>query len=362
MHVTGLRMEHFRNITKSTLDLDRHLTLLVGDNGQGKTNLLEALYLALQGQDFRTLTERDVIQEGHEETFVVAEGVADGDRTWKWSHRVQRTPLRRGHQGVRVPVVLFAPEDVELAKGSPGLRRHFLDLLLGAYDGRYAKALRAFNRVLSQRNRALKDPNLHGVIDDFSALLVGSGFYLWQKRQELWQQLLPEAQRIHASLSHGERLDADYVWGGSDKPIESEEAFRAQLKWRRQDEMTRQVTLVGPQRDDIRFMINEKTALGFASQGQFRTLALSMKLATYEWLREATGIRPLILLDDVLSELDEGRRQEILARVSVQEQQTVITDTEPRSYHLSNPKIYLVVAGEVRPWQDPMTSTNFKPS
>lgn len=352
MTIQVMDVSGFRNVTRAQIDFSSQLTLLVGPNGQGKTNLLEAVYLLLQGRDFRTSQEREAIQDGQPVAWLQASGDIMG-RPATWRHRIQREPSKRNHVGTVVPVVLFSPEDVYLAKGSPERRRHFLDLLLSAHDAHYARSLKTYHRVLLQRNRALKEAAWHGVVDDFTPLLVKEGSYIWRRRRETVEALMPRAQAIHQQLAPGEEITAHLTFGGSPHPIENESAYDEQIRTRRLEERTRQTTLVGPHRDDWVFHLNNLDTGQYASQGQLRTLALSVKLATFEWLFQETGMRPIILLDDVLSELDPHRREAILATVADPGQQTIVTDTEPRSYASLDPRILWVENGGVSPWSPP---------
>ncbi|MCY0878118.1 MAG: DNA replication and repair protein RecF [Firmicutes bacterium] len=345
MALEKVAVQHFRNIAAAELRLSPQLTLLVGANGQGKTNLLEAIYLLLQGRSFRTTSEREAIQEGWDSARLEAQGKVSGQPA-RWVHVI--TAARPSHQGATVPVVLFAPDDVYLAKGSPERRRRFLDLLLSAHDAHYAKSLRTYQRALLQRNRALKQPALRSVVDDFTPLLAHEGLYLWQRRRTLLSSLLPLAQSLHRRLAPDDALSFRLKEGGWSSPLESAEAFQAALESRRREEEARQMTLIGPHRDDILFALNGKDTTVYASQGQLRSIALAIKMATYEWLRQETGIRPVILLDDVLSELDARRRQAVLELTAEPGQQTLVTDTEARNYETLDPTIYYVQGGVVR--------------
>ncbi|MCL5116817.1 MAG: DNA replication and repair protein RecF [Firmicutes bacterium] len=353
MALQVIDLSHFRNISRAHVELSPQLTLLVGANGQGKTNVLESIYLLLQGRDFRTSSEREAIQNGEAVLWLQGAGEIQ-DRPQTWQHRVQREPVKRFHRGIVVPTVLFSPDDVYLAKGSPERRRRFLDLLLSAHDAHYARSLRAFHRVLLQRNRAFKESSWQGIIDDFTPLLIREGLYLWKRRLETVTALIPKAAEIHAAVAPRETLSGVLKFGGSDEPIVDEAGYRRVIDSRRAEERVRQMTLVGPHRDDVVLTLNGMDTSVYASQGQLRTLALSLKLATYHWLLEETGIKPIILLDDVLSELDAARRQAILETVSQPGQQTIVTDTEPRSYAALNPRILTVEQGEVQAWTNPV--------
>jgi len=349
MTLDVLEINQFRNIAHATLQLSPQLTLLVGTNGQGKTNLLEAMYLLLQGHDFRTHSEREVIQSEQQWASIQASGEFLAHRQL-WQHRVQQQPLRRFHQGIIIPVVLFSPEDVYLAKGSPERRRRFLDLLLSAHDPHYARSLKMFNRLLLQRNRALKEAPYQSIVDDFTPMMIHEGLYIWKRRLETIHALQPRAARIHQEVAVHEQLYFELKLGGTPHIVVSEEDYQQAIESRRSEERARQTTLVGPHRDDIMVNINGMDTTIYASQGQLRTVALSLKLATYDWLFDETGMKPIIFLDDVLSELDAIRREAILRTVAHPDQQTIVTDTEPRSYRALEPTILHVNHGEVKPW------------
>lgn len=349
MAIETLDIVQFRNLSHIELTVSPQLTLIVGQNGQGKTNLLESVYLLLQGQDYRTANEREVIQKGQEWASLRATGTLS-ERSQQWHHRVPQLPMRKVHQGPIVPTVMFSPDDVYLAKGSPARRRRFLDLLLGSHDSRYQRSLRSYQRVLLQRNRALKEASYQSVVDDFTPIMVREGWHLWQRRQEVLTALQPQIVAIHHTIAPQETLSLTLKQGGAAEQVQSEDHYAAIIRHRIQEERQRQVSLVGPHRDDVLIFINEMDTTLFASQGQLRTVALSIKLATYEWLFRETGLRPVILLDDVLSELDDVRRSAILKAVSQPNQQTLVTDTEPRNFRLLDPLIVGIKEGSVVPW------------
>lgn len=345
MALTHLELNHFRNFNQASIQFSDRLTLIVGRNGQGKTNLLESVYLLLQGRDFRTTVEREAIQKDQVTALLNGMGTI-GDQVERWKHIIPATG-RRSHTGKTIPLVLFSPEDVYLAKGSPDKRRQFLDLLLAAHDPRYARSLRTYHRIVLQRNRALKEASLNRVVDDFTPLLIREGSYIWRRRRETLLTLTPDAREIQHRLSSQELLDIRLQYGGSKNPILTDEDYMAHLMQRRHEETMRQTTLVGPHRDDLIVTLDGLNTRQYASQGQLRTVALSLKLGCHAWLFRETGIRPIILLDDVLSELDATRRQAVLESVSQSGQQTIVTDTEPRSYAALQPHILHVDHGEV---------------
>lgn len=351
MTIRTLELTNFRSFHRASVEFSDRLTLVVGNNGQGKTNLLEALYILLQGRDFRTANEREIIQHNRDFTLIVgSNGQVEHPVAWRYHIPVSG---RRSYRGTVVPLVLFSPDDVLLAKGSPDRRRRFLDLLLSAHDPHYARSLRAYNRALLQRNRALKDRASQALIDSFTMPLIQEGLYLWRRRQETTTALLPKAQAVHKQIAPGEQLDFHLDYGGHNGVVQTEGEYEALLGRRRVEELARQATLVGPHRDNLLISLSGFDTTMYASQGQLRTVALSLKLGTYAWLYAETSIRPIILLDDVLSELDQSRREAVLTAVAVPGQQTIVTDTEPRSYAALDPEILQVDHGEVHPWKTP---------
>lgn len=351
MHVDMLDIHQFRNIRDAHLALASPLTLVVGNNAQGKTNALEALHLVLQGRSFRTGSNHDWFPlDGPEFCAMSATVTSVRGSQETIQYRVSKTPRSQIHRGSKIPVVLFNPDDLNLSKGSPSDRRRFLDSTLAALNPRYEKILRQYQHALLQRNRALKDQRLASTVQSFTPALVRHGFYLWKERDRILLPLIASAREIHERITEGGKLEATFHYGGSSVPIVSEEAYQAALEQRAEDERLRMVSLVGPHRDDLELSIDGRLAATFASQGQHRAIALSLKLATYHLLKIEWGQPPVILLDDVLSELDPQRRQELLSVISQDGQQTIVTDTEARSYEHLSPTIYQVEHGTFYPW------------
>ncbi|MDA8194068.1 MAG: DNA replication and repair protein RecF [Thermaerobacter sp.] len=351
MQLQRVGIRGFRNLREVSLEPSASLTLLVGQNGHGKTNILEAVHVLLQGQSFRTRRDRDYLADPGPPAPVVltaAGRLGQRDITWSYMYDGQ---TRRRRQGPIVPVVVFSPDDLELARGAPSARRHLLDHLLSGVDRRYARSLEAFQRAVLQRNRALKEGGLRDLADDFLPAIVREGEYVWSRRYEVFDQLLPSCQTIYHAVAGSEAVSASYVTGGNPTRIESPMRYREALAARRGDEKVRQMTLVGPHRDDIQFTVNGRSIVTAGSQGQQRTLALAIKLATYLWLKAETGTVPLVMLDDVLSELDGIRRAAVLRQVAADEAQTIVTDTEPRDFGVLNPAVFEVAEGELRLWR-----------
>jgi len=342
---------------------------LHGENAQGKTNLLEAIYYLATSRSPQTVSDRELInwiadKQDPAPYARLATEVARGARVRQvdialqkepvGAHAAQRFRLRkqiRVDQAARraldlvgqINVVLFRPQDVDLVDGSPGGRRRYLDVTLCQVDSNYCRSLSRYNRVLSERNALLKQWHERRVDPDEMAYwdqqLVRYGVTVVTARRKAVGELGQRAGELHYQLSGGkERLTL--IYQPSFDPGDEEDtpalqaAYQAELKRHRADETARGVTLVGPHRDELRFLVNGEIDLGiYGSRGQQRTAVIALKLAEVAWMRQRTGEWPILLLDEVLAELDVHRRNFLLAQVNGIEQ-TLITTTDP---HLFDP-------------------------
>ena len=363
MRIGNLRLENFRNYPEQEFFFSPHITILSGGNAQGKTNVLEALYLLAVGRSHRMSGEKDLVREGTGGFRLQL----DLERN-QVKHRVQASYSVEQGKGLRVDqkayrnrlggvvtglqVVLFAPEDLELVKGAPALRRRFLDEQVFIGSGSYRKTLNRFNRALSQRNRVLKDyigqnmpPEL---ISSWDKQLVESGCELIRERARAVRELAPVACAMHQELSGGtEDLLLDY------RPsVEADaQGYFQRLQEKRVAERARGISLVGPHRDDLSLQIDGLELRSHGSQGQQRCAVLALKVAVREEIRKREGVMPVLLLDDVLSELDVARQRRLLA-VLGKENQTIITCTDKemivRSPSMQRAHLYEVERGLAR--------------
>jgi DNA replication and repair protein RecF len=334
--------------------------VLLGDNAQGKTNLLEAIYYLATSRSPYTSTDRELVnwlsldQEPLPYTRLVGR-VVRGDN----SVLVEITVSQQAENGSRyqkqvrlngvnkramdllghLNVVLFVPEDVNLVSGSPSLRRRYLDVMLCQIDSHYCRTLAGFNQIVTQRNALLRDMGERGgdpaQLVFWNERLVEHGAHLITRRREAIDALDKLAQGIHGQLTDGaEHLHLRYVPSvdlGEPRRVtvaEIQAAYQAQLQGLRQRETACGMTLAGPHRDEMRFMIEDIDAGVYGSRGQQRTAVLALKLAEVELMHQETGSYPVLLLDDVLSELDTHRRQFLLQRVADGQQQAIITTTD----------------------------------
>jgi DNA replication and repair protein RecF len=343
MYVAKLSVTDFRSYPQVDLDFEPGVTALVGPNGQGKTNLVEAIgYLATLGSH-RVAHDAPLVREGAERSVVRGVVVQDGRETLL---EVEITPgkanrARRG--GATLPkardllgtlrTVLFAPEDLAIVKGDPAGRRDFLDDLLVARAPRYAAVRSDYDRVLKQRNALLKSAGSARragaelrTLDVWDAHLAEAGAALLAGRHELVDALRPLVDKAYAEVSRGGGPTAlDYtssvapeIVGSTDRELLGA-AMAAALASRRSDELDRGLTLIGPHRDDLVLSIGGLPARGYASHGESWSLALALRLAAYDLLR-ADGGEPVLILDDVFAELDASRRTSLAELVAPAEQ------------------------------------------
>jgi len=339
MRVTGLRLVNFRNYPKLSLRPDAGLCVLTGENAAGKTNVLESLFLCSLGRSHRTIRDGEMVRYGEAGASVAVDmDTRGGPRRIECklfpNERkrilIDGAPLSRSGELLGcLNVVMFAPEDLSLVKDGPGERRRFLDMAISQLRPSYYYTLQQYNAALKQRNALLKDPE--GM--DYDALacwdeqlsVLGAAIVL--ARAELIERLSVVAGSQHETLSDGEEsLGVSYE--PNFKPEKGRDlagALRLALADTAERDMYRGNTSVGPHRDDMRLSVNRTDVRVYGSQGQQRTTVLSLKLAQLEILREEKGDSPVLLLDDVFSELDRNRQKMLL--VAAQDCQTFLTCT-----------------------------------
>ncbi len=345
MRITRLELRDFRNYGHWEIRPDSALTVFAGPNAVGKTNIIEAIQVVATGASFRNPRWEDVVRWGAESTTIAmtADGEGShaevevkiergGSRAWK----VGGSHKRRTSDACRfVPVIAFTPDDLVLVKGPAEQRRAALDVLGEILSPAYGALRRDFARVVRQRNALLKNEAPEADLEPWDEQLAILGGRLHVHRRRLAKQVLDAASPIYAHLASNETLDVrmcdrcGQLGEDLSAPIETAEvqaALRTELTRRRADERVRGVSLAGPHRDDITFLIEGRDARTFASQGQQRTVALAWKWAEVAVVTRILGKTPVLLLDDVMSELDESRRGALTDLVQ-REIQTFVTTT-----------------------------------
>ena len=315
MHLAHLRLRDFRNYARLDADFSPGFHLLLGDNAQGKTNILEAVYLLATLRSFRGVGGAQMIRHGQRGYFAGGTVVGQGEHEVKmfWSARERKLaldgrPVKRltDYLGV-LRTVVFCTEDLELVNGAARARRRFLDLLLAQTQPGYLPLLQRYMRAVRARNALLKQRSTdEAALDSFSRELVMLGNELIRLRRELAPKFSPLARLAYRRISNdAEELRLEY------QPSVKKD-FAVELAQSRNRERTYRSTLVGPHRDDLQLLLNEKSAAQFGSEGQKRTLAIALKMAQAEYLAGIHGSAPILLIDDVMGELDVKRRSGFL--------------------------------------------------
>lgn len=342
MYLKRLELTNFRNYRRQVIEPDSSLNILIGQNAQGKTNILEAVYLPCSGRSFRTAREREIIQWESEFSFINC--LFETDRR-QIEIKVRLSPgqkkievngvMARGYPLGWPGVVLFTPDDLVMVKGSPGERRRFLDLEVGPFHPQYRHYLGLYNRVLSQRNNLLREIRGKKIRNDslqpWNEQFCLYGSKILFLRLDLLKRLIPGIRSLHHELTGGaEALEVRYLSSIKIDKLSSEEEiirrFKEEIKVKEEEEIARAQSLVGPHRDDLCFFINGSDARIYGSQGQQRTIVLTLKVSQIQQWKNEMDEYPVLLLDDVLFELDTSRRQALLNRVSGKVQ-TFITAT-----------------------------------
>ncbi|MEH2240236.1 DNA replication/repair protein RecF [Nostoc sp.] len=371
MYLKTLNLRQFRNYQDQKVEFNAAKTILVGNNAQGKSNLLEAVELLATLRSHRMARDRDLVQEGEaiaqiNATLERQTGISDLTLTLRRNGRrsvaLNGESIRRQMDFLGVlNAVQFSSLDLELVRGGPEGRRNWLDTLLIQLEPVYAHILQQYNHVLRQRNALLKK-NQDSPLDTqdselavWDAQLATTGTRVIRRRDRAIQRLAPIATAWHASISGStEILQIKYVPNiplEDNHPEEVQQAFLAKIQQRAVAEMHQGTTLVGPHRDEIELTINQTPARQYGSQGQQRTLVLALKLAELQLIEEVVKEPPLLLLDDVLAELDLSRQNQLLD--AIQDRfQTLITTTHLGSFDsqwLKSSQILFVKAGEIIP-------------
>jgi DNA replication and repair protein RecF len=364
VYLRRLTLANFRCYRALDLTLPDGPVVVVGGNAQGKSSLLEAMYVLATTRSPYATSDRDLVSwaaaeevlpfsrvsgeveraGGHEtiEVVTVRQQGEHGEERYAKQVRLNGVTKRALDVLGHLLVVLFTPRDLEIVHGAPTERRRYLDVLLCQVDIAYCRALARYNRVLAQRNHLLRRLREKGgdrsELDFWNQRLVEDGAIVVATREVAVRRLGELANGLHAELVGADQaLELAYrsqlAAGAGDSPEDltaswAAERFAAALALRREEEVARGMTLVGPHRDDLAFRVDGVDMRTFGSRGQQRTVTQALKLAEAQLMRAETGQAPVLLLDDVLSELDGRRQAQLLDRVAA-DQQTIITTTEP---------------------------------
>lgn len=357
MIIKSIELADYRNYDSLTMEFCEGTNILYGDNAQGKTNILEAIYVASTTKSHKGSKDKDIVnfdkEEAHIRTYIEKEGV---------NTRIDMHLRKSKSKGIAIDgqkikkaadllglcnVVFFSPEDLGIIKNGPSERRRFVDMELCQLDNFYLYNLNNYNKIINQRNKLLKDmymnPQLKETLNIWDMQLVSYGSKIIERRKLFVEQLNEIIYDIHKKLSGGkEELTIKY------EPDVDIDEFEQKIKYSQDRDIKTKMTSVGPHRDDFCFLVGDTDIRKFGSQGQQRTAALSLKLSEIELVKKITKDTPILLLDDVLSELDSNRQNYLLN--SIGDIQTIITCTGLEEFvnnRFEIDRVFKVANGEV---------------
>lgn len=357
MRIDTVEICNFRNYEKARLDFHEHTNILYGDNAQGKTNILESIFVCGTTKSHKGSKDKDLIRIGQEEAHIRVI-LTKKDISHKIDMHLRKSkpkgiaidgiPIRRSSELMGLAnMIFFSPEDLRIIKNGPSERRRFINMELSQLDHMYLHNLGEYNKALNQRNKLLKqiyyNPSLKDTLEVWDMQLLEYGCKLIQRRKQFVTQLREIVYEINKKLTGGiEHLHIRY-----DLNTE-EDDYEEKLRESMERDLRFATTNVGPHRDDLSFFNGEVDLRKYGSQGQQRTCALSLKLAEIELVRQLTGDEPVLLLDDVLSELDRNRQNYLLD--SIYDIQTIVTCTGLEEFidkNMTLDKIFRVVNGTI---------------
>lgn len=358
MKIQSLSISNFRNYQNLKIDFDDKVNIFIGKNAQGKTNLLESIYYCCIGKSFKSSKDKELIKWGEENGFiklVANKKYRDTQVEVRFSNsqkkeiKINGLPIRKiGDLIGEINIVFFSPQELKLVRESPDERRRFMDIDISQNNKRYFYQLGRYEKILANRNKLLKNSSSIDVIketvDIWDRALITSAKLIAFERQKFVEQILPYAQKAHSYISGGkEELNLKYVCGcGIALDENFEKNFEKLLRKNLEKDFKLGYTSLGVHRDDIDIFLNGVEVKSFGSQGQQRTVGLALKLAELENMFNINGEYPILLLDDVFSELDLDRQRRLLKFVD--RTQTFITCTDEKEivgklYHIENGKM-----------------------
>ncbi len=352
MYISSITLKNFRNYENLSCSFDKDVNIIIGNNAQGKTNLIESIYMTAFSRSFRTRKDLETIRFGCDEADIISEIVREDDRDML-EIRIRSDGKYITSNGKRIGrmvdllnkayVVIFSPEDLKLVKDSPEKRRRFIDQELSKLYPSYYESLVSYKKVLRQRNMYLKEEVIQpDILTIWDEQLCRYGTQIMDKRQNFIRHLEIISSQIHSNITEGkEKLTLTY-----ERDIPEDAAFQDVLDQAR--DIQNRNTGRGPHKDDMKICIDGVDVRHYGSQGQQRTAALSLKLAEIEIIKEITGEKAILLLDDVLSELDHNRQEYLIH--SLDESQVFITTTEISDMimnRLKGGKVFRISEGKI---------------
>jgi DNA replication and repair protein RecF len=354
MYIKNISMENFRNYKKQEIEFCDNINIIYGDNAQGKTNIIEAIYLCCMGKSFRAKKDSDLVKFNEKNTQIDMNFVK-ADREGKITAKIgeQKAFFINGVKQSKISdiigkvnCIIFTPDDIDIVKGGPDKRRKFIDMMISSLRPSYMHLLNEYKKVIEQRNnylkQILKDGKPQDMLDIWDEQLAELSFKIYNYRNNYVEKIKEKIDSIHKTITNcgnqSELLKIKYISTGNSK-----ESFFENIIKSRNIDIQRGYTGVGVHRDDIIIYINHKPVSVFGSQGQQRTTVLSLKLAELKIVTDEIGDSPILLLDDFMSELDEKRRMILLEKIK--ENQVIITCTDKIDIESKSKKVYFVENG-----------------
>ena len=335
MHIKNILLENFRNYDKQEIELNKNINIIYGNNAQGKTNIIESVFLCAYGKSFRAKKDSELIKFDKENCNVeVSYSKIDREGTIKAEIGEKKTFFANGVKQNKISdiigkinVVIFTPDDIEIIKEGPQKRRRFLDMMISSLRPNYLHLLNSYNKVLEQRNNFLRQIKLENknpaMLDIWDEQLAEYSYKIYEYRKYFIEKISNSIEDIHSLITKSgkEEIKIKYISNRKNK-----ESFLENLKKSRQVDIKRGFTATGVHRDDFMIYINGRPVSIFGSQGQQRTTILTLKLCELKIVKEEIGDSPILLLDDFMSELDEKRRESFLE--NIKGNQVIITCTD----------------------------------
>ena len=353
MYINKIKLQNFRNYNEQEIILNKSINVFYGDNAQGKTNILEAIFLCTFGKSFRTNKEKELIKLGKDNANVIIEyekkdskisiSISDKKQILVNGIKIKKLSELLGN----INIVIFTPDDINILKGGPALRRRFLDMMIGQLKPNYVYILNMYIKTLEQRNnylRQIKEENKpENLLDIWDEKLIEYADIIYKYRKEFIDKIKKKINIIHKKITdEKEEINIQYI-----SNCESKEAYSELLKQRRKLDIIKGFTTKGIHRDDFEIYINNKELSIYGSQGQNRTAILSLKLSELQVIYDEIEEEPILLLDDFMSELDINRRKNFLN--NIKNTQVIITCAEKIEFLKENVDycLYQVKEGEI---------------
>ena len=354
MNITKIKLKNFRNYDEQEIELGKNINIFYGDNAQGKTNIIESIFLCSLGKSFRANKENELIKFNKDFAQVYIEyEKSDRDGNIKIDISNKKNIYTNGIKIKKlsdllgnINIVIFTPDDINILKDGPQKRRRFLDIMIGQLRPNYIYILNMYNKTLEQRNNYLKqikeENKPEDLLDIWDEKLIEYGVQIYNYRNEFIEKLKNKINDIHNKItSEKEEIKIEYI-----SNCENKEVYLKWLKERRKLDIIKGYTTKGIHRDDFNIYINDNLVNVYGSQGQNRTVILSLKISEMKVIYDEIGEYPILLLDDFMSELDEKRRNNFLE--NIEDTQIIITCTDRIDLDKKDYKIYNVKHGNIK--------------